>query len=408
METLEKGKAEQRTQPYAWFILLIVFLASFIAPLAQFKVTTLSEPLMAAFSLDTGSFGWLMSALTVCGVLLAIPAAWMCGRMGVKNTILVSVGCIGVGSLIGALVPSTPLLFLSRAIEGCGIALIGVSAPTAISVWFPESKRALPLAIWCTWMPLGQTVAMLLTPAVANSFGWQGAWWMCFIAAAVVFVLVVAAFKMPENYELEQSVEAEKGFFIRGLKYLKNKEIWLLCLAFFCFNFVCNGVFMSFYPMYLEQGMGMTNAQAGGITSIMPILTIIIMPIMGVVYDKVGRRKPFVMAAFALCAATLAIAFMGNMGLVWASVIIFGLMGGLVASGTRPMTPEIMEKKGGGALGIAMGMSVMQISQNLAPTIGSPLFGSMTTSMGWLTSSLVLCVPLAIVALIALALIKVR
>lgn len=55
-----------------------------------------------------------------------------------------------------------------------------------------------------------------------------------------------------------------------------------------------------------------------------------------------------------------------------------------------------------------MGMSVMQISQNLAPTIGSPLFGSMTTSMGWLTSSLVLCVPLAIVALIALALIKVR
>lgn len=110
----------------------------------------------------------------------------------------------------------------------------------------------------------------------------------------------------------------------------------------------------------------------------------------------------------ALCAATLAIAFTGNMGLVWASVIIFGLMGGLVASGTRPMTPEIMEKKGGGALGIAMGMSVMQISQNLAPTIGSPLFGSMTTSMGWLTSSLVLCVPLAIVALIALALIKVR
>ena len=32
----------------------------------------------------------------------------------------------------------------------------------------------------------------------------------------------------------------------------------------------------------------------------------------------------------------------------------------------------------------------------------------MTTSMGWLTSSLVLCVPLAIVALIAPALIKVR
>ena len=132
------------------------------------------------------------------------------------------------------------------------------------------------------------------------------------------------------------------------------------------------------------------------------------MPIMGIVYDKVGHRKPFVMIAFALCAATMAFAFLGNLGLVWAAVIIFGTMGGLVASGTRPMTPEIMEKKGGGALAIAMGMSVMQISQNLAPTIGSPMFGAMVMNMGWLTSSLVLCVPLALIALAAMIFIRVR
>lgn len=400
--------AEERTRPYAWVILLIVFLASFIAPMAQFKVTTLSEPLMAAFSLDAGSFGWLMSALTVCGVILAIPAAWMCGKMGLKTTIMTSLACVGVGSLVGAFADSTTVLYASRAIEGCGIALIGVSAPTAISVWFPEKKRALPLAIWCTWMPLGSTVAMLVVPQIANAFGWRGAWWMCVIAAAVVMVLVAVLFKMPENYTLEQSVEQEKGYFIKGLKFLKNKEIWLLCLAFFCFNFVCNGVFMNFYPMYLQSGMGLTNAEAGAITSIMPILTICIMPIMGVVYDKLGRRKPFVVAAFALCACTLSIAFVGNIALVWASVLIFGTMGGLVASGTRPMTPEIMEKNGQSALAVAMGMSVMQISQNLAPTIGSPLFGSLAESAGWLTASLELCVPVAAIAVIAMALIKVR
>lgn len=410
---MEEGKeklAKPKASPYAWVILVVVFLASFIAPMAQFKVTTLSEPLMAAFNLDPASFGWLMSSLTICGVLLAIPAAWMCGKMGEKVAILVSVACIGVGSLIGAITDSAALLFFSRAIEGCGIAFIGVAAPTAISMWFPEGKRALPLAIWCTWMPLGSTVAMLIVPPVADAFGWRGAWWMCVIAAIVVFILVILLFKKPEGATetAVESVEAQKGFFMRGLSYLKNKEIWLLCIAFFCFNFVCNGVFMSYYPMYLEQGMAMTNAEAGAITSIMPILTIVIMPIMGVVYDKVGHRKPFVMVAFGATAATLAIAFMGNIGLVWASVLIFGTMGGLVASGTRPMTPEIMEKRGGGALAIAMGMSVMQISQNLAPTIGSPLFGSMMMNMGWLQASVVLCVPLALIALIAMAFIKVR
>lgn len=162
---MEEGKKERaKASPYAWVILVIVFLASFIAPMAQFKVTTLSEPLMLAFNLDTASFGWLMSSLTICGVLLAIPAAWMCGKMGEKTAILVSVGCIGVGSLIGALTDNAAILFFSRAIEGCGIAFIGVSAPTAISMWFPEGKRALPLAIWCTWMPLGSTVSMLIVP----------------------------------------------------------------------------------------------------------------------------------------------------------------------------------------------------------------------------------------------------
>lgn len=95
---MEEGKKERaKASPYAWVILVIVFLASFIAPMAQFKVTTLSEPLMLAFNLDTASFGWLMSSLTICGVLLAIPAAWMCGKMGEKTAILVSVGCIGRG-----------------------------------------------------------------------------------------------------------------------------------------------------------------------------------------------------------------------------------------------------------------------------------------------------------------------
>ena len=245
-------------------------------------------------------------------------------------------------------------------------------------MWFPEGSRALPLAIWCTWMPLGSTVSMLIVPPVADAFGWRGAWWMCVICAVVVFVLVLALFRAPAQSAAEtaeQSVEAQKGFFMRGLGYLKNKEIWLLCIAFFCFNFICNGVFMS---------------------------------IMGILYDRLGHRKPFVMVAFGLCAATLAIAFMGSIALVWVSVIVFGCMGGLVASGTRPMTPEIMEKRGGGALAVAMGMSVMQISQNLAPTIGSPLFGAMMMDMGWLMASLVLCVPLALVALVAMAFIKVR
>lgn len=42
------------------------------------------------------------------------------------------------------------------------------------------------------------------------------------------------------------------------------------------------------------------------------------------------------MIAFGLCAATMAFAFLGNLGLVWAAVIIFGTM---VASSHRARVP---------------------------------------------------------------------
>lgn len=393
---------------YAWLVFVLAYLAWLCAPLAQFKVSTLSEPLMQTFGMSTAQFGMLSSSLTLMAVILAIPAAWMVGKMGIKTALVTSVAFLGVGSLIGVFAGNFGLLLLSRAIEGCGISFAGVAAPTAISMWFPEGKRGLPLALWCTGMPLGSTIANLIVPQVAGASGWKGAWWLCVIVCAVICALILTLYKDNKDADLEAGVESEKGFFMRGLAYLKGKEIWLLCLAFFAFNLICNGIFMGYYPMYLQQGMGMTNVAAGAITSIMPVLTICIMPIMGIVYDKCGRRKPFALVAFALCAAALALGFLGKLPLVWAAVIIFGSMGGLVASATRPMTPEIMEKSGGGALAVAMGMSVMQIAQNLGPTIGAPLFGGMVESMGWMTSSLVLGVPMALIALIAMAFIKVR
>ena len=400
--------AQPKVQPYAWLILVIVFLASFVAPMAQFKVTTLSSWLLPAFGMDMATFGWLMSSLTICGVLLAFPAAWICGKLGLKNAILISTAFIGVGSLLGALTDSIQLLFVSRALEGCGIAFIGVSAPTALSVWFPEGRRALPLAIWCTWMPLGTTVMLLVAPPIAEALGFKAVWWVCVLAAVIAFLLVLALFKMPKDYTIEESETQRKGFFKEGLKYLKNKEIWLLVVLFFCFNFVCNGVFMSYYPAYMEQAMGFTPAEAGGTTSVMAILTIVIMPIMGAVYDFLKKRKVFVFAALAFCTVAVGFAFQeSSVAMVWACVIVFGIAGGLVASGTRPMTPEIMEKHGIGALGIAMGMGAMQVAQNLGPTIGAPLFGSFVDSIGWFSAGL-FCVPVLLVAVVCLVFIKVK
>ena len=67
-----------------------------------------------------------MSAIAVIGVVLAFPAAFIARRMGLKNVILLSVACLGVGSALGGATADLNVLMASRLLEGVGIGLIGV------------------------------------------------------------------------------------------------------------------------------------------------------------------------------------------------------------------------------------------------------------------------------------------
>lgn len=96
----------------AWAILGVTYLASICAPLCQFKIPPLASWLFHALApaLDPVTFGLLMSAMSIIGVVLAFPAAFIARRIGLKNVILISVGCLGVGSLVCGMADSVGVL----------------------------------------------------------------------------------------------------------------------------------------------------------------------------------------------------------------------------------------------------------------------------------------------------------
>ena len=73
--------------------------------------------------------------------------------------------------------------------EGVGIGLIGVAAPSCVTIWFPERKRGLALGIWATWVPVGSVVAFNTAPAIAGAFGYQAVFFAIAAVCAVAFVL---------------------------------------------------------------------------------------------------------------------------------------------------------------------------------------------------------------------------
>lgn len=394
----DKGDKVGGTPVKGWLILAVVYFASLMAPIAQFKIPALSSWLIPELGLDGVSLGALMSCLTLMGAILAFPATFVSRRFGLKATTVLALACLALGTLICATGSNVWLLYVGRLVEGLGIGLVGVSAPSCISVWFPEKSRGLALGLWSTWVPLGMVLTFNLAPMVAEAFGWRAVFYASFALAVIALVLFAVLFHMPEF--VEDSTPGRDAL-AGSLVLLKNRGIWTLGLSFFAFSFILLGVINSFYNTFLEVGQGMSAQEASSAASVVSLLGLFAIPMSGFISDHVrfGYKKYWVALAFFAFMIGFAFAWKTgeNAGVFsWIFIALAGIGCGLSAGVSRPMAPVLM---GGAAAGATMGMGVLQFCQNLGAAIGSTLFGWAWEALGWEMASSVILIPMCIIGI---------
>lgn len=91
-------KQHEPTPRYAWMVWAVTYLVSFAAPLGQFKLVSI--PLWfiyvpnvspeGGFMMDAAGFGMLMTVVSLIGIVLAFPAAFICRSLGLKTTVLIA------------------------------------------------------------------------------------------------------------------------------------------------------------------------------------------------------------------------------------------------------------------------------------------------------------------------------
>lgn len=401
-----------RNSGFAWVILWVTYFASVAATICMFKMPPLAHWIIPHYHLDGATFGWLMGLMSVVGILLAFPTAFIIKKIGLKGTILVAVGTLIVGSALEIFSSEITLLFIGRVVEGTGIGLLGVAASTAVTVWFTPDKRGLPLSIWATWFPVGTLLMMNFGPLLGEAFGWLTVWIGVLVFCVVAFLVFWAVFRLPSDASKDEIVVTAKAS--EMFKVIKNKNIWMLGIIFFCFNYYILGVVNSFYNQYLENIWGLAHTVAAPLVSIATLIGLIAMPTFGAISDKTGKRKIFLVAGAAVLLASSFIAFTGitELWIFFVFIILAGVGLSMVSSVARPMAPEVMPAT---ALGATMGMVVMQFTQQLAATFGSPVFGMLLESQGgvmaqsaWAVAGYVTIIPILIINIIAAIIIKSR
>jgi len=391
-----------RAAPYAWVILLVVFLASVAAPLNQNKVPPLMPVMMDAFHLTLVEAGLLMSVFAITGFILALPAGIILGKIGPKFTGLLALGCLAAGSALGALASNVNVLLASRVIEGTGMGLIAVVAPAILAMWFPPQNQGTPMGIWATWVPVGSLIMYLLAPAMSASTGWQSVWWLAVIFTLVTMLLYGLFVSMPPNLEASVTTQPTAPQSNNLLKSLANRDIWLLALEFGAFNLVFLAL-ATFYPTFLSEIRGYPLPLASFIASISTIAVLFSAPLAGLLSDRIGSRRLLMALPFLLFCVILLLPFRVTGWQIYALMIAQGLIVGAVPTATFAAAPEVMKD----ARLAGLGLAVVMFGQNLGMFVGPVLFGRMVESLGWISAGAFL-IPFCLLGFVAAWLVRVR
>jgi MFS family permease len=395
----------QGIMPYAWVILVVVFLASVAAPLNQAKIPPIMPVIMDAFQLSIGQAGWLMSVFALTGLFLSLPAGIFLQKYGPKKLGLVALACLTLGATLGALSKDPGLLLFSRVIEGSGMGLIAVVAPAAIAMWFPAEKQGIPMGIWATWVPLGSLLVYILAPTMVTTVGWQSVWWLGAIFSLLILIVYAIFMRMPPGLETTPQPEmpASGRFELANfLKLLNNPSIWGLGLVFSFFSLVLMGL-GTYYPTFLVEVRGYQLSQAAYISSIATVLILFSAPFFGWFSDRIGSRRLLFSLPFLVFAIMMFFPFKIVDWQIYAFMILQGSIAGAVPTATFAAAPEVMQKPELAGLGLA----IVMFGQNLGMFIGPILFGKLVENLGWVTAGYCL-VPFCLLAFVVGWRLKVR
>lgn len=359
-----RTKAGQGISGYRWLVLFASLLAFIMYGFALQSVPPLLQHFRNIFAVNEPTAGLLMSMVLIPGIVLALPVGIIVARYGFRKLGFLSVLTIAAGSLIMAFSSSFPVALAARLIIGFGGGLLSVGIPSIVPQWFEHREMGKAMGIFAVGMPIATTAAFFVAPVLAESFGWQSPFY-----TAVILSIVSAVFFWATVREGPLKSQATKVKFSEAFQAFRNREIWKVGLVWMFFNMVAIG-FLTWAPTLFVTFKGLTPVSASVAASLLMIANFFFVPLYGWASDKVGRRKPFIIAGPIFMALSLyAISYATGIALP-ISIFILGAAAGAVPPLVMAITAQTLPPKLAG-----MGFGVVTFWQSIGATFAAPIIG---------------------------------
>lgn len=258
--------------------------------------TRMIYPVLLPFFRDT--FGL---SLTIAGLLITVlwlgsavgqlPGGILADRYSERMVMAVSAIIVGLALVFVVTAQTASILFVATGILGLGQSLYPIARITILSQIYP-GRIGSALGVTMATGDLGQTVLPPIAGVLAVTIAWQaGLSFMIpllLIVGAGIWVALPAEEKADDG---ENALSVERTRLL--LDELRESNLGFVSIILVLF-FLTWQSFTGFYPTYLVEVKGLSSSTAGVLFSAFFAFGVIVKPLAGAAYDRIGMRSALV------------------------------------------------------------------------------------------------------------------
>ncbi|MBQ8270990.1 MAG: MFS transporter [Bacteroidaceae bacterium] len=375
MTVTQKIQTKLNDSPVArWGAMLIVsftmmcgyFITDVMAPLEEILTQTTAEGGLGWTSDQYGFFSGAYGFINVF-LLMLFFGGIILDKCGIRFTGTVSCALMLIGTIIKwyaidnnfgdaetfGYPMQVAVAALGFAIFGLGAEITGITVTKVIAKWFTGHELALAMGLQVAMARIGTAAALACSLPIANAVGRPsapillGAALLC-VGFVSYLVYCVMDRKLDTSLASNADSEPEEGFHFADLKVIfNNTGFWLiaiLCVLFY------SGVFpfLKFATKLMIHKYEVDPELAGLIPAMLPFGTILLTPIFGRLYDRVGKGATLMIIGSAMLTIVHILFALPLLNVWWFAIIIMIILGvafSLVPSAMWPSVPKIIPMK---------------------------------------------------------------
>ena len=364
----QKTLSSDKFSGYQKFVIAILALTQFTVVLDFMVMSPLGDLLMKSMQLTTKQFGIAVFSYAFSAGISGFLTAGFADSFDRKKLLLFFYIGFIVGTLFCGLATNFYLLVAARVFTGIFGGVIGSISMAIVSDLFPIEKRGRVMGFLQMGFGASQVLGIPISLYIANHFGWQSPFFLIVGMAFVIWSFIMLKMKpITKHLEVKNKDTNALQHLVHTIQN-RNYRIGFLTTALMSLG---GFMIMPWGSVYAINNLHVTQEQLPLLFMIAGIATLLMMPLIGKISDKINK---FTIFTFASAWMIIVVVIYANLGATSFAIVVIlnvlmmmGVMARMVPS--VALVSELPKLQDRGAF-MSVNSSLQQMAGGIAAAIG--------------------------------------